>query len=131
VVTEKPRTIRVEDGRLFSGLGAEVRRLVHPTTVGSVNVGVSICLMNPGDEIQTHRHDYEEAYYVVQGTGKMYLEGQPEISLEPGLSIYIAPGEVHGQVNDGTAPLHILCSLSPPPTEGVVPELVPVVKDGA
>ncbi len=130
-VTTRPRTIRIEDGLLFSGLGAEVRRLVHPSTVGSENVGVSICLMNPGDEIATHRHDYEEAYYVVQGTGVMYLEGQPAIRLEPGLSVYIAPGEVHGQVNDGTEPLHILCSLSPPPIEGAAPELVSVAEDGA
>ena len=130
-MTGKPTTVRIEDGRLFTGLGAEVRRLVHPTTVGSENVGVSICLMGPGDEILTHRHDYEEAYFVVQGTGKMYLEGEPPIHLEPGLSVYIAPGQVHGQVNDGIVPLHILCSLSPPPTEGVPPELVPVVEDGA
>lgn len=116
---------------MFTGLGAEVRRLVHPSTVGSENVGVSICLMNPGDEIMTHRHDYEEAYFVVRGSGKMYLEGEPQIQLEPGLSVYIAPGQVHGQVNDGAEPLHILCSLSPPPTEGVTPELVSVDEDGA
>jgi quercetin dioxygenase-like cupin family protein len=130
-VTAKPKTVRLEDGHRFSGLGAEVRRLVHPNTVGSENVAVSICLMNPGDEIFTHRHDYEEAYYVVQGTGEMYLEGEPRIHLEPGLSVYIAPGLVHGQVNNGSDPLHILCSLSPPPTEGATPELVPVVEDGA
>jgi quercetin dioxygenase-like cupin family protein len=130
-VTAKPKTIRLEDGRLFTGLGAEVRRLVHPSTVGSENVGVSICLMNPGDEIMTHRHDYEEAYYVVRGTGKMYLEGEPQIHLEPGLSVYIPAGQVHGQVNDGTEALHILCSLSPPPTEGAPPELVSVDEDGA
>jgi len=129
-VTSKPTKVRLEDGRPFTGLGAEVRRLIHPTTVGSENVGVSICLMEPGDEILTHRHDYEEAYFVVQGSGRMYLEGEPTIQLEPGLSVYIAPGRVHGQVNDGTDPLHILCSLSPPPTEGVTPELVPVVEDG-
>jgi quercetin dioxygenase-like cupin family protein len=99
-------------------------------SVGSENLGVSICLMNPGDEVLTHRHDYEEAYYVVKGTGLMYLEGQPEIHLEPGLSVYIASGQVHGQVNNGEEPLHILCSLSPPPTEGAPPELVTVVEGG-
>jgi quercetin dioxygenase-like cupin family protein len=130
-VTGQPKTVRLEEGRVFTGLGAEVRRLVHPSTVGSKNVGVSICLMNPGEEIMTHRHDYEEAYFVVRGSGKMYLEGESQIQLEPGLSVYIAPGQVHGQVNDGADALHILCSLSPPPTEGVTPELVPVDEDGA
>jgi quercetin dioxygenase-like cupin family protein len=117
----RPLAIRVEDGRLFDALGAPVRRVVHPTTVGSRLLGVSVCLMGPGDEIRRHRHDYEEAYYIVEGTGLMYLEGEGEIRLEPGLSVYIPPERVHGQVNDGTGPLTIVCSLAPPPIEGTPP----------
>ena len=113
--------VRVEDGRLFDALGAPVRRLVHPNTVGSNLLGVSICLMAPGDEVRRHWHDNEEAYYVIQGTGHMYLEGEGEIALEPGLSVYIPARRVHGQVNDGVKPLHILCSLAPPPVEGEPP----------
>lgn len=113
--------VKVEDGRLFEALGAPVRRLVHPNTVGSQQLGVSICLMEPGQEIRRHRHSYEEAYFVIRGTGRMYLEGEGEIRLEPGLSVYVPPERVHGQVNDGVEPLHILCSLSPPPVEGDPP----------
>jgi putative monooxygenase len=118
------RTIRFDDGIRFDGLGAEVRRLVHPTTVGSTNLGVSACLMQPGETVHRHRHDYEEAYYVVRGSGEMYLEDHDPIRLEPGLSVYIAAGEVHGQCNDGDEPLEILCSLSPPPSELRQPEIV-------
>ncbi len=116
-----PPAIRIDEGVLFDALGAPVRRLVHPNTVGSKLLGVSICLMEPGDEIRRHSHDYEEAYFVLRGTGRMYLEGEGEIRLEPNLSVYIAPGRVHGQVNDGTEPLHILCSLAPPPVIGDPP----------
>lgn len=118
------RTVRLEDGVRFDGLGAEVRRLVHPTTVGSTNLGVSICRMEPGEVVPRHRHAYEEAYFIVQGTGEMYLEGHEPIRLEPGLSVYIAEGEVHGQVNDGRERLDIVCSLSPPPGEARQPEIV-------
>jgi quercetin dioxygenase-like cupin family protein len=116
-----PAEIRVEDGVLFDALGAPVRRLVHPTTTGSKLLGVSMCLMAPGDVIRRHSHDYEEAYYVVRGRGRMYLEGRGELELEPGLSVYVAPNRVHGQVNDGEEPLHILCSLAPPPVMGDPP----------
>ncbi len=117
--------IHVSGGRPFDALGAPVRRLIHPRTVGSDRLGVSICDMPPGSRVRRHRHGYEEAYFVVAGTGKMYLEGEPgEIDLVPGLLVYVAPGRVHGQVNDGDEPLQILCSLSPPPVEGEVPELV-------
>ena len=113
--------VRVDEGRPFDALGAPVRRLVHPKTVGSQGLGVSICLMEPGDEVRRHSHDYEEAYFVLRGSGTMTLEGEGEIRLEPNLSVYIPPGRVHGQVNDGAEPLHILCSLAPPPVEGEPP----------
>lgn len=118
---ERRPVVRVEEGRPFDALGAPVRRLVHPSTVGSLELGVSICLMEPGDEIRRHWHDWEEAYYVVRGSGRMYLEGEGEIRLEPGLSVYIAPRRVHGQVNDGDGRLEIVCSLAPPPLEGEPP----------
>jgi hypothetical protein len=40
--------IDVSSGRPFDGLGAPVRRLIHPRTVGSDQLGVSICDMPPG-----------------------------------------------------------------------------------
>ncbi len=114
-------TIRIEQGRPFDALGAPVRRLVHPNTVGSHLLGVSICLMEPGDRIREHSHDYEEAYFVLRGRGVMTLEGVGEIRLEPELTVYVPPGRVHGQVNDGDEPLHIVLALAPPPVEGDPP----------
>jgi quercetin dioxygenase-like cupin family protein len=117
-------TIRSEEGRLFEALGAPVRRVIHPSTVGSRLLGVSLCQMAPGDEIRRHRHSYEEAYFVLRGTGTMYLEGEGQIRLEPGLAVYVAPERGHGQINDGKEPLEILCSLAPPPVEDDPPRFV-------
>lgn len=126
-MAELPLVVRRDEGRLFDALGAPVWRLVHPKTVGSRGLGVSLCAMAPGDVVRRHSHDYEEAYFVLQGTGTMTLEGVGEIRLEPGLSVYIPPGRVHGQVNDGDEPLELLCSLAPPPVEGDPPRFA----DGA
>jgi quercetin dioxygenase-like cupin family protein len=98
--------------------------LPPPKTVGSVGLGVSVCDMPAGSRVQVHRHDYEEAYFVISGRGTMYLEGEGDIALRPELLVYVAPGRAHGQVNDGDQPLRILCSLAPPPVEGEVPELL-------
>ena len=124
-MTNPACVIHVSSGRPFDALGAPVRRLIHPRTVGSDKLGVSIADMPPGSRVRRHRHTYEEAYFVISGTGRMYLEGEPgEIELAPGLLVYVAPGRVHGQVNDGPEQLRILCSLSPPPVEGETPELM-------
>jgi quercetin dioxygenase-like cupin family protein len=112
------------EGRKFTGLGSLVVRLIHPQTVGSDQLGVSLVDMQPGDKIVRHRHPYEEAYYILEGEGTMFLEGEPEIALVPGMSVYVPPNTVHGQVADKKKSLRILCSLSPPPVEGEIPEIL-------
>ena len=111
-------------GRPFMGLGALVVRLVHPKTVGSDQLAVSLVDMQPGDRIKRHRHSYEEAYFVIEGEGVMFLEGEEDIALAPGVAVYVPPNRIHGQVNTADRSLRILCSLSPPPVEGEVPELL-------
>ena len=106
--------MRLADGADYWALGVLVKRLVHPTTTGSVQLGVSICLMTPGEEVPIHRHPYEEAYFVVRGRGTMTLEGET-IELVPDLSVYIPSNHYHGQKNTGDEELVVLCSLAPPP----------------
>ena len=118
------RVVEITDGSEFLALGAPVRRLVHPLTTGSRNIGLSIALMPPGGRVKRHRHEYEEAYYVVAGHGLMYLEGVGEIELVPDRAVYIPSNSIHGQVNtSSTDDLRIICALSPPPIDGQIPEL--------
>ncbi len=120
----EPLVVDVGEGRDFMGLGARVHRMVHPKTTGSDQVATSIAMHGPGERVKKHRHPYEEAYYVIKGEGVMFMEGHEEIELRPGRAVYIPPETIHGQLNTSEdADLWILCSLSPPPVEGDVPEL--------
>jgi quercetin dioxygenase-like cupin family protein len=116
------RVVTVTEGVDFRELGGTVRRLIHPATVGPTNLGLSIVFMNPGEEVVRHRHASEEAYFVVQGEGVMYLEGHPDIRLVKNLAVYIPSNAVHGQKNTGDEPLIIIAALSPPLTTR--PEIV-------
>ena len=117
--------VDIADGREFLALGAPVMRLVHPLTTGSRQLGLSVALMPPGSRVKRHSHSYEEAYFVVEGHGLMYLEGVGEIELVPRRSVYVPAGTIHGQVNTSdTDDLTIVCALSPPPVDGEIPELV-------
>lgn len=128
VGAEETSIVDLGTGRRFEALGAPVERLVHPLTVGSDRLGVSIVEMAPGDEIRRHRHAYEEAYFVIEGHGSMYLEGVGEFELMPNRTVYVPPNRFHGQVNTGETSLRILCSLSPPPVEGEVPEFAEAIE---
>lgn len=107
---------KVSEGTDFRGVGGLVKRLVHPSLNGSVNLGVSIAFVNPGEELPFHKHSNEEAYFVLQGTGLMKIKGYDEdIQLEPWLSVYMPGNSEHYTKNTGNEPLVLLCSLAPPP----------------
>lgn len=106
--------VSIQEGLDYRGLGGLVKRLIHPKTVGSANLGVSILFLNPGETVKKHSHPYEEAYFVLQGEGTMWL-GDDTIQLHKYLSVYIPSDFTHGQMNTGCEPLIILCSLTPPP----------------
>jgi quercetin dioxygenase-like cupin family protein len=123
-MSASPLVVDLGEGHDFMGLGARVQRLVHPTTVGSDQLGVSVAMHGPGERVKRHRHLYEEAYYVIKGEGLMYIEGHADVELRPGRAVYIPPNTIHGQVNTSSdSDLWILCSLAPPPPAGEVPEL--------
>src|SRR5688500_15993490 len=83
------RVVTVAEGADFREIGGTIRRLIHPSTVGPTNLGLSIVFQNPGEEVLTHRHESEEAYFVVQGEGEMHLEGHPRIKLTKNTAVFI------------------------------------------
>jgi putative monooxygenase len=115
-------TVRLDEGRSFDALGVHVTRLIHPLTVGSDQLCVAYCVMQPGEAVRRHYHENEEAFFVLEGEGTMYLEGVGDVRLEPGLAVYAPPNRVHGIQNDGSAELRIMTALSPPPVEGDPPK---------
>ncbi len=117
------RVVKVAEGAVFREIGGVVRRLIHPETVGPTNLGLSVAYLNPGESVVRHRHLSEEAYFVVQGEGTMFLEGHPDIPLTRNTAVYIPSNAIHGQTNTGDEPLVIVAALSPPLT--TKPELFP------
>lgn len=115
-LADKKLVMRISEGSTFRGVGGLCKRIVHPSINGSKHVGVTVCFVNPGEELPFHSHDNEEAYFVLQGTGLMRLGSYDEdIQLEPWLSVFMPCGEPHYTKNTGNEPLVLLCSLAPPP----------------
>jgi|DewCreStandDraft_1066081.scaffolds.fasta_scaffold02517_2 mannose-6-phosphate isomerase-like protein (cupin superfamily) len=121
MATQPRRVITPKEAVEFRAIGGLIKRLIHPQTTGSVNLQLSICYLHPGEEVYRHRHPNEEAYFVLAGTGVMYLEGHPEIPLAPYVAVYVPPNLEHGQKNTGDVPLVIVTALSPPLT--TLPEI--------
>jgi mannose-6-phosphate isomerase-like protein (cupin superfamily) len=61
----------------------------------------------PGCSIGKHRHgDDEEIYVILEGEGRMFLDGRVH-RVGPGSVVLNRPGGEHGLVNDGTEELRI------------------------
>jgi mannose-6-phosphate isomerase-like protein (cupin superfamily) len=64
-------------------------------------------VLQPGSAIGYHLHDKDEIYYILDGKGKLLLNG--EISeVGPGTAIFARPGDSHGLKQIGEADLTII-----------------------
>lgn len=51
------------------------------------------------DSVRHYHRETTEVYYILEGTGKMELNGD-EVPLEPGVTIWIEPGTRHRLVSE-------------------------------
>lgn len=81
---------------------------------GCRNVTFGVAEFPAGSNPGSHKHDIqEEIIYILEGSGRMVLEGGEEISLSPGVTIYVPPGLDHAVVNDGNTTIRLVTLFSP------------------
>ncbi len=49
----------------------------------------------PGGSSMAHRHDADVFVYVLEGSVKMQVDGQPVVTLTAGQTFYEKPGDIH------------------------------------
>ena len=66
-----------------------------------------------GGHVREHAHDpHEELILVIEGTGTATIDGEMH-PMQPGTTLFLAPGSRHGFVNDGEGPLRFFWVLMP------------------
>jgi putative monooxygenase len=88
--------------------------LISEFTVGATKISMGTNVTEPGSRIPMHKHtDSEEAMFVIEGTGKLVVEGE-EYDLSPGTAIYAPLGAEHTIINTGDTQLKIVWAYGPP-----------------
>jgi mannose-6-phosphate isomerase-like protein (cupin superfamily) len=107
--------VRTEDREPFITLdGSEIRELAGIPAGNSANQSLAQATVPPGASTEAHYlHASEEIYLFTAGAGRMKL-GDDEAAVRAGDCVVIAPGTPHQLVNDGEAPLVLLCCCAPP-----------------
>jgi mannose-6-phosphate isomerase-like protein (cupin superfamily) len=94
--------------------GSEIRELAGVPTGNAANQSLAQATVPPGATTEAHYHrTSEEIYLFTAGAGRLIL-GEDEAAVRAGDCVVIPPGVEHQLVNDGAAPLVLLCCCSPP-----------------
>ncbi len=58
-----------------------------------------------------HTHPAEVFAFVLEGAATLEVDGKPTVTLKPGEIFYLAPGQVHQVVNNGTTPVKLTATF--------------------
>ncbi|MGQ9887277.1 MAG: cupin domain-containing protein [Aggregatilineales bacterium] len=97
----KPRKLVVKKSEFVGGAPMEVRagvrdwKVIYPELgVDTKTLIVGIVEIDPGQHSPLHRHNCEEIYYVLNGTGEIENEGE-RYPFEAGDGVYNPPNSAH------------------------------------
>lgn len=91
-----------------------------PGMVKDTNLMFVRAHLPPGEAHRFHFHPkMEEILYVLSGTAEQWVEKEKRI-MEPGDSLYLPAGVIHGTYNAGSEVLDFLAILSPAKSDGPV-----------
>ena len=71
------------------------------------SLAFGICELPPGTVLHAHHHAENEAYYIQDGVGKVYLDGEV-VEVSPGSVVYVPENLTHGIRNGGEGTLTLL-----------------------
>lgn len=106
-------TPREEELERLSLPGRDVRVLIGTDRLSSKNLTMGVCEVPPRGAIDSHSHENEEeVMYVLQGHGRMMIDGNPEV-IEAGTAVYLPVGSEHRTINDSDEVLKFVFCFSP------------------
>ena len=106
--------IKFENCQEFtSGDGCVLRELLSPLrTPLDLRYSLAHAKLPPGRASAPHRLNSSELYYMLRGTGKVFVDGEEDL-VGPSDTVYIPPGSVQYITNVGEDDLVFLCVVDP------------------
>jgi mannose-6-phosphate isomerase-like protein (cupin superfamily)/2'-5' RNA ligase len=105
---------RLKDCEEFiAGDGSILRELFHPDkTDMAIRYSLAHAQVRPGEKTRPHRLKTAEVYYLLQGRGRMHIDGAV-CEVSPHGAVYIPPHSVQYIENTGSNALVFLCIVDP------------------
>jgi mannose-6-phosphate isomerase-like protein (cupin superfamily) len=99
--------------QFVAGDNSILRELLHGGKDGlALGYSLAHASVPPGETTLPHRLRSSEVYYILAGTGVMFIDSQ-YANVGPGQAVYIPPGAEQRIGNAGTTALEFLCIVDP------------------
>ena len=98
---------------IVAGDNSILRELLNPLKDDiAARYSLAHAKVRPGDVTYAHRLKSSEVYYILEGEGEMYVDGEKE-KVSAGQVIYIPPNSIQRIKNTGASNLAFLCIVDP------------------
>ncbi len=98
------------------GGGGRFNVLIDRESVGATHFSLLVNEVVPGHKSKEHSHEVEHCWYILQGTGVMYIDGQA-LPIKPGDAVFAPIGVKHTVESTGDTPLKYVVVYAPPGPE--------------
>ncbi len=115
---EKGYIIALENaktGILHGGQGI-FRILIDKKTTGANNFSMLVNTSKAGTTGSEHKHDVEHGFYILSGTGTVYIDGKPS-KISPSKAVFVPAGTLHRIDVDQETDLNYIVIYAPPGPE--------------
>ena len=90
--------------------GTSIRWLIDDDHDGAPVYALRMIEVEPGGHTPRHSHAFEHENFVVEGQGRVLLNGEWH-PLQPGDVVFVPGGAEHTYENTGSAPFKFLCGI--------------------
>jgi quercetin dioxygenase-like cupin family protein len=97
--------------------GATIRWLIDDTHDDAPVYALRLVELEPGGHSPHHGHPYEHENFVVEGTGRVLIDGIWH-DLKSGDVVFVPPNADHQYANAGDTPFKFLCGIPVPRLRG-------------
>src|SRR3954451_13541607 len=102
-----------ECAEFIAGDNTVLREVLHPDKQDvALRYSLAHATVKPGEVSLPHRLATSEVYFILEGKGTMYIDGE-QAEVGPDQTVYIPPRSVQSIRNTGDSDLKFLCIVDP------------------
>jgi len=115
---EKKYVVSIDEAisGVLHGNAGTFRILIDEKISGAQHLSLLVNTSKAGAKGSEHKHDVEHCWYILSGSGTIYIEGEP-YRIKPECAVYVPAGKMHRHEVDPEQDMTYVVIYAPPGPE--------------